>query len=401
MSEITIEIDDAGHRRRVGTTKPLILIGRSAQCDVQLTSPQVSARHARLRVYQDSIVLEDLNSSNGVLLDGARLTAPRSITPESRIQLGSGGPTLRLCSGAVSVVVAPPSQPSGARGSTVLFAGLAVGCLVVSILGAATAGMVALLVMRSGAATVRSLSQADLAPSVGLVIVGLSTKHSPPKFLPLGTGTAFAVTSDGVMLTNRHVVEGVRDGSAVPQEYRETGAVAGVHVWVAVEGALHPADICYVSGENDLAILKIDRKNMRTFRLSSNDDVDHLTRVFAVGFPGAASVALSDEEKFEEQIRKSDLHDNIRLYFKDREFEYTLTDGTVSRMSKESNGRSWIQHSAIISQGNSGGPLCLEDATVVGINTQGVMGADVRQALCVGQLRREIETVTQDALWTR
>lgn len=399
MLEIVMEIEEGGHRRRLALTKSLILIGRSAGCDVQLTSPQVSARHARLRVYEGSVVLEDLQSSNGVLVDGVRLTAPRALTTASVVQLGAGGPKLQVVSGAG--VSAPAVGQVGRLGGATptLAVGLAAGCLVFAILGVAAGGLFVLQTSIGGNA-VTALSESELAPAVGMVIVGLETADSPAKYLPLGTGSAFPITSDGFFLTNKHVIAGVRDGTAIPDDIRKVVDVKGVQVWIAISGKLYPAEIRYVSGENDLGILKIEQRRMPYFRLSSKDNIEQLTPVFAVGYPGAARMALSAEEKFEDQLR-SKPHDNIRQFFKDRDFEYTLTDGTVSKLSKESNGRKWIQSTALFSPGNSGGPLCLRDGTVVGINTQGHAESGVRLSLCVGQLRREIEAVTGNASWAR
>lgn len=401
MAETLFDITEAGQQRRLAVTKPLILIGRSSQCDVRLSSPQVSARHARVRLYEDSAVIEDLGSSNGILVDGARINEPRRLSAVNLVQFGPGGPTLRLAGRAGAPASELQSTAPSRSPSPMVLGAFAVGCMFFVLLGAVSAGALALIWSRARGNTVSSLAADELGPAVGMVVVGLLTVDTPPKYLPLGTGTAFAITSDGFLLTNKHVVQGVRDGSVVPTALRETGRVKGVQVWVAIQGRMHPAEIRYVSGENDLSILKIDQQQMPYFRLAAKNDVEHLTRVFAVGFPGAASVALSDEEKFEEQLRGANLHDNIRQYFKDREFDYSLTDGSVSRMSKESNGRHWIQHTVTISPGNSGGPLCTEDGTVIGINTQGILESGILLSLCVGQLRQEIESVTQSVTWDR
>ena len=59
-----------------GIEVPLLIgmsvIGRSEGCDVHLTDRRVSKRHARVSVGVDKIEIIDLNSSNGVLIAGAR-----------------------------------------------------------------------------------------------------------------------------------------------------------------------------------------------------------------------------------------------------------------------------------------------------------------------------------------
>lgn len=50
-----------------------LLIGRQAQCDVHLDSINVSRRHAAVTIEGSSVFIEDLNSSNGVFVNGARV----------------------------------------------------------------------------------------------------------------------------------------------------------------------------------------------------------------------------------------------------------------------------------------------------------------------------------------
>jgi S1-C subfamily serine protease len=60
----------------------------------------------------------------------------------------------------------------------------------------------------------------------------------------------------------------------------------------------------------------------------------------------------------------------VEEYFNERDFEYTLTHGVVSRTIPDSDGVLWIQHEAVVRHGNSGGPLVTAAGTVVGINTR-------------------------------
>ncbi|GAA1658202.1 FtsK/SpoIIIE domain-containing protein [Microbacterium flavum] len=61
-----------------GTVVPLsravVVIGRDASCDIVLDDPLVSKRHARLEIGQGRAELVDLNSANGILVDGAPVT---------------------------------------------------------------------------------------------------------------------------------------------------------------------------------------------------------------------------------------------------------------------------------------------------------------------------------------
>ena len=62
-------------------------IGR--ECDgILLADPQVSRRHAALDLVGEMVVVEDLGSTNGTLLDGSRVTAPVALRPGSVVRVG-------------------------------------------------------------------------------------------------------------------------------------------------------------------------------------------------------------------------------------------------------------------------------------------------------------------------
>ena len=59
-----------------------VLIGRALECQVRLTNSLVSAQHARLRRVDGRWVLEDLNSTNGTLLN------QRPVSGEQPVEYG-------------------------------------------------------------------------------------------------------------------------------------------------------------------------------------------------------------------------------------------------------------------------------------------------------------------------
>jgi Protein of unknown function (DUF3662)/FHA domain len=59
--------------RRLRIDKPRILIGRSRECDVQIEDANVSRRHAELRREGTVYWIVDLDSTNGVEVDGRRV----------------------------------------------------------------------------------------------------------------------------------------------------------------------------------------------------------------------------------------------------------------------------------------------------------------------------------------
>ena len=66
------------------------LVGRSRECDVVLADANVSRRHAEiLPGAADTWTIADLGSTNGVLLNGRRISGAAQLTPGDRIALGT------------------------------------------------------------------------------------------------------------------------------------------------------------------------------------------------------------------------------------------------------------------------------------------------------------------------
>ncbi len=57
--------------------KPILLFGRHAECDVQLNSKKVSRRHCCVAQVNDYLVIRDLGSTNGVKINGQKVTEGR------------------------------------------------------------------------------------------------------------------------------------------------------------------------------------------------------------------------------------------------------------------------------------------------------------------------------------
>lgn len=64
------------------------VIGRAADCDVRLLDGGASRRHAALTANGPVLLLEDLESRNGVLVNGVRLHGPRELQLGDRIRIG-------------------------------------------------------------------------------------------------------------------------------------------------------------------------------------------------------------------------------------------------------------------------------------------------------------------------
>jgi pSer/pThr/pTyr-binding forkhead associated (FHA) protein len=57
--------------------KPILLLGRHGECDVQLNSRKVSRRHCCVAQVHDYLVVRDLGSTNGVRINGSRVLEGR------------------------------------------------------------------------------------------------------------------------------------------------------------------------------------------------------------------------------------------------------------------------------------------------------------------------------------
>jgi predicted Zn finger-like uncharacterized protein len=91
LSLAVINGSDAGMVYRI--EKPRITIGRSG-ADLTINDTEASRVHAAVEVRDTLIVLEDLNSTNGTLVDGEKITAPVELTNQAEFQIG--GTTIML-----------------------------------------------------------------------------------------------------------------------------------------------------------------------------------------------------------------------------------------------------------------------------------------------------------------
>lgn len=139
-----------------------------------------------------------------------------------------------------------------------------------------------------------------------------------------GVGSGFIVSTDGIVLTNAHVVDGASNVTVKLTDKRE-----------------FDAKVIGVDKPSDVAVLKIDAKNLPTVKLDQADDVKVGEWVVAIGSPFG--------------------------------FENSATSGIVSAKSRTLPGDSYvpfIQTDVAVNPGNSGGPLFNMKGEVVGINSQ-------------------------------
>jgi serine protease Do len=157
----------------------------------------------------------------------------------------------------------------------------------------------------------------------------------------VGVGTGFIVRSDGIVVTNCHVVEGgtkitVSTSAKTPQKY----------------------DARVIGGDcqHDLAVLKIDGNNMPTVPLGNSSDLVLGQRVVAIGY----ALALQGGPTVTTGIVSA----------LDRTLQVQDPNCTVCKNSSRTY-TNVIQTDAAINHGNSGGPLLNMQGQVVGINSAG------------------------------
>jgi S1-C subfamily serine protease len=180
---------------------------------------------------------------------------------------------------------------------------------------------------------------------------------------PVGTGTGFFVTPDTVV-TNRHVVEGARQGPFIVGK----GLPAPLPVRVvAISRAPKGKDD---ANGPDFAILKV-RTPLAMEVLPLAESIGQLEEVVAAGFPG---LLLSNDAGFR-ALLDGDSSAIPSLALSRGEVMTVQAGGGANQVTS-------IAHTAQISGGNSGGPLVDRCGRVVGINT--FMRIDNKQASKAG-----------------
>ncbi len=88
----------------------LYTIGRSEACKIRLRHPEISERHALLTLRESGVLIEDLHSSNGTLVDGIPIQDPTPLGAENVVGIGP-------CLLRVSTTVPFPTTEPYAAGS--------------------------------------------------------------------------------------------------------------------------------------------------------------------------------------------------------------------------------------------------------------------------------------------
>lgn len=163
----------------------------------------------------------------------------------------------------------------------------------------------------------------------------------------LGLGSGFVVNSNGLIITNYHVI---RDA----YQMRVTCASGDIY---NVDGVVD------FDAEKDFAVLKITGFGLPVVELGNSEQVEVLDDVIAIGHPLG--------------------------------LQYTSSTGVISQW-REKGGFRMLQTTAPISPGNSGGPLVNVRGQVIGIVTEQMTeGQNLNFALPINYVRASIESNTR------
>jgi putative serine protease PepD len=142
------------------------------------------------------------------------------------------------------------------------------------------------------------------------------------------TGSGFVISSDGLIVTNDHVVDGA----------------TSVQVKVGTSDQAQDATIVGVDPSRDLALLKVDGHDLPTLTLGDSSSIGVGDATYAIGSPFG--------------------------------LDNTLTTGIVSALQRNLQAPDGatiagaIQTDAALNPGNSGGPLLDAGGKVIGVNSQ-------------------------------
>jgi predicted component of type VI protein secretion system len=91
----------------IALDKPIVLLGRHQECDVQIPSRKISRRHCCLAQVDDHLVVRDLGSTNGIRINGIKVVEG-NLQPEDELTIGNV--RYRLKWGAESEATAREAQ---------------------------------------------------------------------------------------------------------------------------------------------------------------------------------------------------------------------------------------------------------------------------------------------------
>lgn len=72
----------------IALDKPIVLIGRHQECDIQIPSRKISRRHCCIALVDDHLVIRDLGSTNGIRINGIKVLEG-NLQAEDEVTIGN------------------------------------------------------------------------------------------------------------------------------------------------------------------------------------------------------------------------------------------------------------------------------------------------------------------------
>lgn len=79
---------DQAEGANIALDKPILLLGRHHECDIQLNSRKISRRHCCIAQVESFLVIRDLNSTNGIRINGEKQLEGR-LKPGDELTVGN------------------------------------------------------------------------------------------------------------------------------------------------------------------------------------------------------------------------------------------------------------------------------------------------------------------------
>jgi hypothetical protein len=102
--------------QRFALDREEILIGRGTGCHIQLKDPKVSRKHARITIKAGQLTIEDLDSTQGVLINGERVDECQ-IQAGDRVQLGDTQLQVEFEQDSIETVMVPQADVPSVAGT--------------------------------------------------------------------------------------------------------------------------------------------------------------------------------------------------------------------------------------------------------------------------------------------
>ena len=176
--------------------------------------------------------------------------------------------------------------------------------------------------------------------------------------IKVGGGSGFLISSDGLILTNKHVMSEPHASYTV----------------LVLNGKKYDTKLISYDQINDIALLKIEDKDLPTVKLGSSQDLELGQTVIAIGN------ALGE---FANSVSTGVVSGLSRLITAMTDFK-----GNQERL------RGLIQTDAAINPGNSGGPLINLKGEAIGINAAVIFGAqNIGFAIPIERAKKDLEDI--------